>query len=898
MYAHDYELLQIKHNIQHDFDAYYATGTFPAVAAGRLAYVLGLRGPAMVVDTACSSSLTAVHLACQSLQRGECSMAIAAGVQLILSPELSIAFSRSGLMAPDGRCKTFDARADGYVRSEGCAVVVLKPLAAALANRDPVLALIRGSAVNHDGASNGLTAPSRQAQEALLRQALAAAGLTPDDVSYIEAHGTGTALGDPIEAAAIATVYGEARHTPLVLGSVKTNIGHTEAAAGLAGLVKVVLALEHEWIPAHLHFETLNPHIQWHGTPVVIPTAGTPWTRGGHRRVAGVSSFGISGTNVHMLLEEAPQLPATMSPRPCHILTASAQTPRSLHTLAARYESHLRATSTPPADVCFTANTGRAQHALRLAVVGEDATALAEGLHAFLTGQDTAGFSQGEVCSEPPPIAFLFTGNGAQYAGMGRELYETAPVFRQVIDQCDVLLRDHLTIPLLEILYGSTARAAPCLRQIAYMQPVTFAFQMALAALWRSWGLTPAAVAGHSAGEFAAACVAGVISLADGLRLMAERGRLLQTLHASAGAMVALNADQTTVGAALAPYGAAISIAAVNGPENTVVAGWRHAVEAVAQRMREQGVKATFLNIPVASHSPLTEPILEDFARAAEQVHHAPPQITLISNVTGRPVDPTELGPAYWRTHLRQPVQFAAGMRALYDTGCRVFVEIGPKPVLLGMGCQCTPEADALWLPSLREGESDWRQMLHALGELYVRGVDVNWEEFDRASRVQRVVLPTYPFDRQRYWIDTSATAEVVPVPSVAPEPAEPLPVAESKRHRSGALRHLTEAIPAAALPVRRELLEEYLALQLGTILHVDPTHIPPHSVPRQLGLDSLMAMELLRRVRADLHIDVPVTFYLQASGIDQMAEALAQKITTSTAEIALAGGCMEEGTL
>jgi acyl transferase domain-containing protein len=896
--SHDYELLQIKHNVTRDFDAYYATGTFPAVAAGRLAYVLGLRGPALVVDTACSSSLVAVHLACQSLQRGECGMAIAAGVQLILSPELSIAFSRSGLMTPDGRCKTFDARADGYVRSEGCAVVVLKPLAAALAHRDPILALIRGSAVNHDGASNGLTAPSGHAQEALLRQTLAAAGLAPGDVSYIEAHGTGTALGDPIEATAIATVYGEARHTPLVLGSVKTNIGHTEAAAGLAGLAKVVLALEHEWIPEHLHFETLNPLIQFHPAPVLIPTAGTPWQRGTHRRLAGVSSFGMSGTNAHVILEEAPLLPATVSPRPYHILTASAQTYWSLRTLAAHYESHVRDSATTPADVCFTANAGRAHHDLRLAVVGVDATALAEGLHAWLTEQDTGGLFQGEVCNEPPPIAFLFTGNGAQYAGMGRELYETAPVFRQILDQCDTLLREQLDIPLLEVLYGGTARAAQHLNQIAYMQPVTFAFQVALAALWRSWGITPAAVAGHSAGEFAAACVAGVISLADGLRLMAARGRLLQTLHASDGAMVALNADHATVGAAIAPYGATISIAAVNGPENTVVAGWRQSVDAVAHTMRAQGVKATLLNIPVASHSPLTEPILGDFERAAAQVHHAPPQMTLISNVTGRPVSPTELRPAYWRTHLRQPVQFAASMRALYDAGCRVFVEIGPKPVLLGMGCQCIPEADAVWLPSLREGESDWRQMLHALGELYVRGVDVNWEEFDHDSKVQRVVLPTYPFDRQRYWIDTSGTAEIVPVPSVVQDPAEVPPMAESKRHRSVAMRHLTEAIRTAAMTARRGLLEEYLALQMGTILRLDPARIPHHSAPRQLGLDSLMAMQLMRRVHADFHLEVPVAFYLQASGIDQMAEALAHKIGTGTAEVTLVGVCMEEGAL
>ncbi len=742
-------------------DSHVLTGNAVSVAAGRLAYVLGLQGPVLAVDTACSSSLVAVHLACQGLRTGECRLALAGGVNVLLAPDSTVALSEMGALSPGGRCKTFDARADGYVRGEGCGVVVLKRLSDALTDGDEILALIRGSATNHDGRSAGLTVPNGPAQESVLRAALAAARVEPGRVQYVEAHGTGTPLGDPIEVRALAAVYGPGRPggQPLSVGSVKTNVGHLEAAAGIAGLIKVVLALRHGQIPPHLHFQEPNPHLPWKELPVAIPLRLTPWPAAGPR-LAGVSSFGFSGTNAHAVLEEAPPAAgrAAVPDRPCHLLVLSARDGAALRELAARYADHLAAHPDENlADVCFTASVGRAHFAHRAAVVADSLAQARERLSALAEGRDEPGLVRGEGRGNAPPrVALLFTGQGSQYAGMGRQLYETCPPFRRELDRCADLLRPHLDRPLLDVIYPAEGTDSP-LGQTGYTQPALFALEYALAQLWLSWGVEPFAVLGHSLGEYVAACVAGVLTLEDALKLVATRARLMQGLPPG-GAMAAVRADEPRVGEAISPFADRLSIAALNGPSGTVVSGEAGALEEVLARLGREGVAAQRLDVSHAFHSPLMGPILGEFRRAAEQARHDAPQVSLASNLTGKLFGSGERPDAdYWCRHLRQPVRFADGVKALREAGVNVFVEVGPGTTLLGMARHCLPGDGLAWLPSLRKGQDDWPVLLESLGRLYVLGAPVDGAAFDGGYPRRKVALPTYPFQRQRYWLTSAA---------------------------------------------------------------------------------------------------------------------------------------------
>ena len=738
-------------------DAYLATGNTHSVASGRLSYLFGLQGPSLSVDTACSSSLVAVHLACQSLRRGECRMALAGGVNVILWPEGTVALSKARMMAPDGRCKAFDTRADGFVRSEGCGIVVLKLFSDALADGDRILAVIRGMAINQDGRSSGLTAPNGPSQEAVIRDALADGGVSPAEISYAETHGTGTALGDPIEAQALGAVLREGRDPsrPVMIGSVKTNLGHLESAAGVAGLIKVILALQEGEIPPHLHFKEPSPYIPWADLPIVVAAGRTPWPRGNRRRLAGVSSFGFSGTNAHVVVEEAPEpRPAASGPeRPLHLLTLSAKSDRALAALAGRWEHRLA--EEPEiclANMAFTANAGRAHFPHRAAFVAASREDTGIRLRQLAAGEDVPEILRGEAyATTPPEVAFLFTGHGAQYPGMGRELYETSPTFKAALDRCAAILTGQMDRPLLDVLFGE----AGLLEEMGCAQPALFALQWALAELWRSWGIAPTVVMGHSAGEFAAATVAGVLSLEDGLRLIAARGRLMQGLPRD-GAMVSLLASETRAREAIAPYGGDISIAALNGPESVVLSGRRVALEEVARSLEAAGVKTKTLAVPVASHSPLMEPLLDAFEGVAAEMHYQPPRLGLVSNLTGHLVQPGEIDARYWRRHLREPVRFQAGMEALGEQGCTLFVELGPHPVLLGMGPLCLPEGTGAWLPSLRRDRGAWEQLLESLGSLYVPGIPVDWVGFDRDYPRRKVSLPTYPFQRERYWIEAA----------------------------------------------------------------------------------------------------------------------------------------------
>jgi myxalamid-type polyketide synthase MxaB len=746
-------------------DAYHGTGMSNSVASGRVSYLLGVRGPCLAVDTACSSSLTSVHLAVESLRNRECDVALAGGVSLMMAPDSYVNLCKARMLSPEGRCTTFDASANGYVRGEGCGMLVLKRLADALAANDNIVALIRGSALNHNGRSSGLTVPSGPAQQALMRQALQGAGLKPADVGYVEAHGTGTAVGDPIEVGAFAGVFADRAH-PLLIGSVKSNVGHLEFAAGICGLIKAILCVRHGHIPASLHFKVPNPHLDWQGLPVRVVTERTPWPAG--RRIAGVSSYGFGGTNAFMLVEEPPALAsqptaeANHADRRTHILALSAKSAEALRELAARYARSLDASgSAALADVCYTANAGRSHFEHRLITPVSTSTDLQQRLRDVAAGQTPAGVHLGRVTGTRPRIAMLFTGQGSQYAGMGRELFDTQPTFRRTLQRCSEILRGTLEHPLLDVLYlpeRASETQSQLIHQTGYTQPALFALEYALAELWQSWGARPEFVTGHSVGEYVAACVAGVFSLEDGLRLIAERARLMQALPRSGG-MIAVRAPEELVERRIAAHRNRVSIAAVNGPRDVVISGERAALEAIAAQLQAEGVATQPLAVSHAFHSPLMEPMLADFERTARAVRYSTPRVGLISNLTGQPAQAEVTEPAHWVRHVRQPVRFAAGMSALAAEGCDVFLEVGPQPTLLGLGRQNVSNADALWVPSLQSRRGDWQQLLEGLCALYTRGADIDWAGFDRGYPRRKVELPTYPFERQRYPVPQPAPA-------------------------------------------------------------------------------------------------------------------------------------------
>jgi acyl transferase domain-containing protein/acyl-CoA synthetase (AMP-forming)/AMP-acid ligase II/acyl carrier protein len=755
----DYSALHLYADDPSQIDVYRTLSNLRGLAAGRIAYVLGLQGPSMQLDTTCSSSLLAVHLACQSLRGKECHLALAGGVALNLSPELAIGLCSMTALAPDGRCKTFDAKADGFGLGEGCGMVILKRFSDAIRDGDNIMALIRGSATNHDGHSNGLTAPNGLAQEALLRQVLENAAVKPNQIQYVETHGTGTSLGDPIEVSALANVLGQKRTAPLMIGSVKTNLGHLSSAAGIASLIKVVLSLQHAEIPPHLHLTEPNPHIPWDKLPFRVPTELTPWT--GEPRLAGVSSFGMSGTNVHVLVEEAPaSQPAPIVGRPTHLLTLSGKTEQALADQVSKYIDYFTQHPTVNlADVCYSGNTGRVHFEHRLAVIADDVAELQKKLAAYQQGERVNGLVQGQ--SEKPKIAFLFTGQGSQDLDMGRELYETQPLFREIMVQCDQILQSYLEIPLLELLYGENKEDnKKLLSQTKYTQPALFAIEYALAKLWQSWGIEPTVVIGHSAGEYAAACVAGVFSLADGLKLIAERGRLVQALPPN-GKMVTVRADEKQLSEAIAPYRDQASLAVFNAPQSVVLSGEQEAVNQIVAQIQMEGITWP-LNVSHALHSPLMEPMLAEFGEIARTVDYAEPQLKLVSNISGELI--TDINANYWVEHVRQPVRFAQGMTTLEKMGIDIFIEVGPKITLLILGQQCLSNPfERLWLPSIYPNQrSDWAQMLESLAKLHVRGGQIDWQRFDKPYPRRKLSLPTYPFQRKRYWIDKSPRTQSI----------------------------------------------------------------------------------------------------------------------------------------
>lgn len=748
----DYFSLQMRRGLGM-VDGYLASGGAPSVASGRIAYALGLHGPALTVDTACSSSLVAVDLAVQALRRGRCDLAIGAGVNVILSPWTTIALSKSQMMAPDGRCKTFSAQADGFVRGEGCGVVVLKRLADAVRDRDPIIGVVRGSATNQDGRSNGLTAPNGPAQRAVIQAALADGGIDPADVGYVETHGTGTKLGDPIEVQALGATLGRGRSPAdrLRIGSVKTNVGHLESAAGVAGLIKALMMVEQGTVPAHQHLAELSPVIPWADLPIDVPTTNTEWPdRPDRPRIAGVSSFGFSGTNVHLLVAAPPAAaPASTTPprRPVDIATISAQTAPALDQMAVRHGTHLESHDLELGPVCRVLNTGRNVFPHREAYVVGSTDELRDEMLARSRGGTAKRAVRGHFAAPRAarPV-WLFTGQGSQHGGMGRELYDAEPVVAEVLDRCDAWLREHAGLALLETMFADDER----IHATGNAQPALYSLQVALAALWRSWGVQPTAVAGHSVGEFAAAHVAGLFDLEAGLALTAARGRLMQDLPPG-GRMVSLLAPADHVADVLAAGDGEVSIAAVNAPDSVVISGSSEGVAAVIQAA---GVDHRDLRVSHAFHSPAMDPILDEFERVASEVTFSEPDVPFVSCLYGETVGRDRVGTAdYWRRHVREPVRFADAIAALSGAGHRLFLEIGPQPTLSGLAARFSAD-DHDWVHSMRSERPECREIATAVARLWSRGVVIDWAAWHGDRTGPPPVLPTYPFQRERFWID------------------------------------------------------------------------------------------------------------------------------------------------
>ncbi|MCQ8769406.1 type I polyketide synthase [Streptomyces telluris] len=854
--SHDYAELQMPH--LESVDVYSATGNAQSVAANRLSYHFDLAGPSLAVDTACSSSLAAVHMACQSLRAGECRTALAGGVNLLITPGLSVAFAQGGMLSADGRCRTFDDAADGYVRGEGVGLVLLKPLSAALADGDRVHAVIRGSALGHGGRSNGLTAPKGSAQRTVMARALARAGLEASAVGYVEAHGTGTALGDPVEWGALAGVYGQGRaaEEPCLVGSVKTNIGHLEAAAGIAGLIKAALVTKYRQVPPSLHLTRPNRGLEREGAGLEVATDRRALPVRDAAR-AGVSSFGFGGANAHVVLEAAPEVtaaaPAAGPVRPRHALCLSGHTSTALAALARHYRTHLAAH--PDADlraVCRSANTGRAHLAHRAVLTGASAADLDAALEDLVRERPSTAAVRGHVPGRPEPkVAFLFSGQGTQYPGMAKELYGTHEGFTRTLDRADAVLRPLLGTPLTRLLFDEDGAAQ--LRSTRYCQAALVALEAALAGVWTSLGVRPAAVLGHSAGAIAAAAVAGAVSLEDALALAAERGRLMDAQPGD-GAMIACVGDPGAVRAVAGDF-ASVAVAAVNTGDHLVLSGGAAEIAAAGEALRGRGVTVRPLVVSHAFHSPLMAGAAEPLREAAGRIAFAEPAVPWVSDATGELTGRPDAG--YWRAHMLGTVRFADGFATLRRLGCDAFVEVGPHPTLLNLGRSMTAAepgaADVpapLWLPTLRRGGDAWESLLQSLGRLHCAGGAVDWAALDGQDPPRHVPVPHAVLERESYWFTAPAerarrSAVTGPEPSSAPRPVRQEPYA-----------------PAAGGAVAEGSVLGHIARICG----FPAEQIPPYArLGVDLGFDSLMRTDLQRSIAAQfpdrmdaLHRDLP----------------------------------------
>jgi acyl transferase domain-containing protein len=780
--TNDYGGLQFQPRNAHLIDAHAPAGGVLCIAANRISYCLDLHGPSLAVDTACSSSLTAIHLAAQSLSRGECDLAIAGGVNALLLPEVSIGFCKASMLSPDGRCKPFDANADGYVRSEGAGAIILKRLENAVRDRDSIYAVIRATAVNQDGRTAGISVPNAAAQKALLERALCEADVSPCEVQYVKAHGTGTAAGDPREADAIGSVYSQGRpkDQSCLIGSVKGNLGHLEAAAGMAGLIKTALALKQRRIPPSLHFNQPSPAIPFDRLQLRVPTTVEPWPATAGRALASVNSFGFGGANTHAVLAEAPaegKRSAQDDDGKAQVLPISARSPAALRELAAVYAQLLAGPTAPSlGDTCYTTALRRAHHEYRLAVLGRSTSEVAERLSAYLGENDVVDVATGRyIKGLEPKLAFVFSGMGPQWWGMGPDLLRDEPVFRSAMQECDGLLRQFADWSLLDELARDDATSRMIEANRAHV--ANFAVQVALAALWRSWGVVPDAVIGHSSGEMAAVCVAGGLGLREALRLAYHRGRL-QHATTGSGGMIAAGIPADMVADLIAGREQRVALAAINGPASVTLSGDVPALTDITESLDRQGRFRRWLPVRVPYHGPQMDVLRDELLESLVDLDCRPTGIPVLSTVTGAWVaDGHRFDAAYWWQNVRQPVQFAAAIDRLANEGYRLFVELSPHPVLAHSILEClTPhgEEQAVVLPTLRRNEDERRSMRRSLAGLYAHGRLVDWGAV-LGTDGEYIHLPTYPWQRERHWFDPAPETAAPSLRSAAADAGHPL---------------------------------------------------------------------------------------------------------------------------
>ncbi|WP_051756944.1 type I polyketide synthase [Nocardia sp. NRRL WC-3656] len=852
MSGNDYLLLSARSGAT---SGYTGTGTAHCFGPGRLSHLLGLRGPSLAVDTACSSSLVAVHLAMRSLRSGESSLAVAGGVNLVLDDSVTEMIADLQALSPDGRCRSFDARANGFVRGEGCGIVVLKRLCEAIADGDRVLAVLRGSAMNSDGRSAGLTAPNPLAQREVVRDALADAEVRPAEIGYVETHGTGTALGDPIEIEALAEVFGtttEFGRGDCALGAVKTNIGHLEAASGIAGLIKVVLALKHGEIPRNLHFSALNPRISLAGTPFVIPASAIPWPVGETPRIAGVSSFGMSGTNAHVVVAEAPRAEQVPPGRGPVLLPLSARSPVALAELAVAHADVLERDG-DPYDIACTAGARRDHHEWRMAVVGASGTELAGQLR----GYARRGAAPARVVA-PPPLTFVFSGQGAQWVGMCRELRDSELVFGTALEECDRLIAQHAPISVLAEL--AAAECESRLRRTEIAQPTLFACQIALSALLSSWGIRPDAVIGHSVGEIAAAHIAGALSLPEAVRIVVARSRAMAGADDS-GAMVAVVSGPDEIANALAASGTSVAVAAVNDDASVVLSGAVSELRTVVTHLEHEGVDSRWLSVGYAFHSPAMRPFAAELRRELAAVECGTATCPIYSTVRGNRVAGTELTADYWADNVREPVRFTDALYAAAADGQRVFLEIAPHSVLTGHIANCLGISAAI--PTLRRGRPELATLLTSIAALYTAGYPVDFSGLHQVRRPV-VTLPHYPWQRVRHWLDSPATSgeQTVAVPAA---------------HWVDSLIGFPEEERAAALEaaIRNDVAS---LLQLPSL-----SDVPVDGPFSDLGMDSLMTVQLRHELVARTGLALPATVAFEHPTPRALTEYLMKTLAEGT---------------
>ena len=830
----------------------------------RVSYKFNLRGPSLCIQTACSSSLVACHIACQNLLDYQCDMALVGGVSINTPQKLGYLYQVGGIYSPDGHCRAFDAQAQGTVTGSGLGVVVLKRLEDALAAGDTIHAVIKGSAVNNDGFLKvGYTAPSVQGQAEVIAAAQAIAGVDPETIHYIEAHGTGTALGDPVEVGALTQVFRQSTNKRgfCAIGSVKSNIGHLDAAAGVASLIKTVLTLKHRFIPPSLNCSDPNPEINFPSTPFYVSTQPTEWQAGNLPRRAGVSSFGVGGTNAHVVLEEAPSQSSSEKVRSRHVLMLSAKTESALEQQTEKLLAHLKQADLNLADVAFTLHVGRKAFEHRRILVCQD---LDEAVQALKARTPQRVFSAVQPVREQA-VAFLFPGQGAQYVNMGRELYQTEATFRQTVDRCSESLKPHLGLDLRTVLYPDETQAEAAslqLQQTFITQPALFVVEYALATLWMDWGIHPQSMIGHSIGEYVAACLAGVFSLNDALMLVATRGRLMQNLPS--GAMLAVSLTEQEVQPWLDQ---SLSLAVVNGSAQCVVAGLIESIEAFQAQLTSKGIDCRRLRTSHAFHSAAMEPILQSFAAQVQQVSLQPPQIPYVSNLTGTWITAQEAtDPYYWVKHLRQTVRFAEGITTLLQTPDGIALEVGPGRTLTTLIRHHSPTATSTLLTSLRhprEPQSDVEFLLTTLGKLWLAGALINWQGFYAAEQRHRLPLPTYPFERQRYWIDppnkiAERTGRSTPIP-LGEAPAIPTPPSQQSRTQFGT----TYTAP-------RNAIEQAIARLWQELLGIENIGIYDNFF--ELGGHSLLATQVVSRLRDSQGIEISLNTLFEAATIAELA--------------------------